>query len=213
MTSPSELHPDPLDALQALVPPEPPAQAAAEGETAPTPAASPVGAIKAFSPGDTSQQSDVVKVALRGEAMKRITAEARRCNAKKGTVLRELALEYLRLRDDHLALGAEGSAVAQMLSDSEARLAATMSQTRTQVDQLDAKLNVLIAAFSTFAKTFLACVPAPTGADREAALAEAPRRYAKLIAGVPGELDGYMPHLVSLVLAEMEKTDRSGPQG
>lgn len=157
-------------------------------------------ALPALEPNGTT-----VTVRLRGEAYKRIRAEARRLNAKQGTVLRECALEYLRLRDDHIAVGAEGSAVAQMLTDSERRTAATIGRLERRIENMSGQQAVLVAAFNAFLKVFLSCVPAPAPEKRDEALAEADTRYARLVAGVGAHLDGETPTLVLEVLKTLER--------
>lgn len=167
--------------------------------------------LNTFALPQAANQSDTVTIRLRGEAYKRITAEARRVNVKKGTLIRELALEYLRLRDDQVSLGTEGSAVAQMFTASEQRIVATLTRQDAKLDALDVKLSVLIAIISAFLKQFYLSVPAPRSeADIKAALPEAERRYNALAEGVPYELDGDMPQLLTLILSAIEKQREAG---
>jgi len=76
------------------------------------------------------------------------------------------------------------------LASAEQRLAASIEQVRQELGPLGRAQQALFALVDSLAKVVLTCVPEPAGEAREAALAMAQRRYARLVKSAGRAMDG-----------------------
>ena len=129
-----------------------------------------------------------VTISLDEKEYRQIAGNAARRGRPLASFIREAALQYIRLKDEHEAfLAAAGedeesaSVVHSLIAKSEQRLVATMDQLSAQIHDLRVRQAFLTALMDRTAYTYLVHTPELPEDTKHAAIAAADRRYEKLL--------------------------------
>lgn len=144
------------------------------------------------------RRSATVHVHLSGADLARIDLEARAAGVARSKLLRDAALEFFRLRDEHLAgLAATGESderragalLHSMLAEHEQRLAATIDRQAEVLARIRDDVQVLAAMMTAFVRLYLAHTPEPAEELVLAQTSSAQRRFSRWQAAVDRELE------------------------
>lgn len=159
-------------------------------------------------PKRSNDRRSTVTLAVHGNDLAVLRAEAERTGSPYSKILREYALAYIQLRDEAMAAadGAErkSSLIHIVLNGMEARLAATVDRVHSELCLHRNETQILTALLDSFLMLYLAHTPEIPQELEEGHLVSAYTRYDKVIAQLPKALDGDHARLLTALRRSLE---------
>jgi hypothetical protein len=146
------------------------------------------------------------QVKLEGEALKLIKHEAELTSTPMSKILRDYAVEYIKLKNDSLA-ARKSSLIHCLIAGMESRIAISLEENLKAHNEVNSKLEVLSTILDSYIKLYLNHTPeVPLEQKAERVRATLPR-YQRFLNGVKNAFvhDNIISQIQELVFKEHEK--------